>query len=324
MKTLIAALALATLAAFAGGEAAPARGSFEISFPEDQDTYIAFDGLTVNGEGKELLIEFEGSIGPDGKSIRATWRSGDGSKKDDFVLKKYKPGDASFVYRASKSLANLDFGSNQYRLIATFADGSTKEVELTLYVIHGHMGEKAKPVIYLYPPDEREVSVRVSPAGGVTTSIPAMGGGWKVRARPDGSLFDMSTGKAYPYLFWESKDYGPPIDRSEGFVVARESLGPWLSGKLAYLGLEPREIRDFSDYWLPILSSTPYTFLRFYPRERIDREAPLEVSPAPDTLIRVFFEHVGLDAPVPVREQALEAGPRRAGFSVVEWGGRRE
>ena len=88
MKTLIVALALATLSAYAGGEAVPARGSFDISFPEDQDTYVAFEGLTINGEGKELLIEFEGSIGPDGKEIRATWRSGDGSKKDDFVLKK--------------------------------------------------------------------------------------------------------------------------------------------------------------------------------------------------------------------------------------------
>ena len=48
--------------------------------------------------------------------------------------------------------------------------------------------------------------------------------------------------------------------------------------------------------------------------------AKLEISPVPDTLIRVFMTFKPLDQPVDIEPQTLTA-PERTGFTVVEWGG---
>ena len=63
-----------------------------------------------------------------------------------------------------------------------------------------------KPVIYLYPEQAQEVSVRLDYDGRLTDTIPAYGDGWKVTAWPDGRLVNHSDGKEYPYLFWEGED----------------------------------------------------------------------------------------------------------------------
>ena len=46
----------------------------------------------------------------------------------------------------------------------------------------------------------------------------------------------------------------------------------------------------------------------------------LNVSPAPDTCIRVFMAYKPLTAPVDLPAQTFET-PERTGFTVVEWGG---
>ena len=47
---------------------------------------------------------------------------------------------------------------------------------------------------------------------------------------------------------------------------------------------------------------------------------PLEVSPNPDSIIRVLMTYKGLKSPINVKEQVLET-PNRDGFVLVEWGG---
>lgn len=61
----------------------------------------------------------------------------------------------------------------------------------------------AKPVIYLYPETEIEVSVRLDFSGKLTCTYPAYNDGWKVLAKPDGTLLVPDTGREYSYLFWE-------------------------------------------------------------------------------------------------------------------------
>ena len=46
----------------------------------------------------------------------------------------------------------------------------------------------------------------------------------------------------------------------------------------------------------------------------------LDVTPVPDTVLRVFVVWRGLDAPVEIEAQTLTA-PTREGFTLVEWGG---
>ena len=46
----------------------------------------------------------------------------------------------------------------------------------------------------------------------------------------------------------------------------------------------------------------------------------MEVSPKPDTLIRIFLSIKKIDAPMEIKEQKLEHNERK-GYTVVEWGG---
>ena len=47
---------------------------------------------------------------------------------------------------------------------------------------------------------------------------------------------------------------------------------------------------------------------------------PLEITPKPDTIIRIVMEFKGLEEPIQIKEQKLIT-PQRTGFTVVEWGG---
>ena len=286
----------------------------------------------------DVKLTFKGEVSSNCKSIRVLWAPEsdsfiqyylegrtsklNGIKVDDFVLKQFKPGDRTFIYNVGGKLDNLQQGTNHYRFIATFNDGSQKSYSMSYYVYCGGAAEKAKPVIYLYPKKKQDVTVSVAPEGGVTESIPEMGKAWKVTAWPDGKIVEKKSGKEYPYLFWESKDNDTPIDLSEGFVVKTSELKAFFEQKLSILGLNQKEIADFNEYWIPEMQGKAYVFINFYTKERIDREAPLTVSPKPDTVIRVYFDHIKLDTPFEVPEQQLEPAGRQ-GFAVVEWGGRR-
>ena len=46
----------------------------------------------------------------------------------------------------------------------------------------------------------------------------------------------------------------------------------------------------------------------------------MNVSPKPDTLIRIFLTIKKIDSPIEIKEQKLEHHERK-GFTVVEWGG---
>ena len=48
--------------------------------------------------------------------------------------------------------------------------------------------------------------------------------------------------------------------------------------------------------------------------------ASLDISPAPDSILRVFMAYQPLDEPIEMEPQQLEPFIR-TGFTVVEWGG---
>jgi hypothetical protein len=180
--------------------------------------------------------------------------------------------------------------------------------------------EKAKPVIYLYPPKTETVNVQVNPIGGFTKTEPAYGSGWQVSATPTSVLTNLADGKNYPYLFWEGGKEGVVVTPNEGFVVARAGVAQLLEEKLTLLGLNQQERKDFIEFWQPRLAQAPYYFITFISRKEIDRVAPLSVSPQPDTIIRVLMDYKALTSPVSVKPLPLVSTPRK-GFTVVEWGG---
>ena len=178
----------------------------------------------------------------------------------------------------------------------------------------------AKPAIYLYPQTPTQVNVTLTLRSGYfTQTIPAYGNGWHVLARPNGKLTNLADGKTYPYLFWEAMERAPWPETKEGFVVAREDLESFLREKLAYMGLIPAEYEEFIGYWLPILSQNEYSLIYFAGEEYTSRY-PLEIIPAPDSLLRVFMVARAATGNENVPQQKLKPFARK-GFAVIEWGG---
>lgn len=175
-----------------------------------------------------------------------------------------------------------------------------------------------KPVIYLYPEETTDVSVNLEFKGDLTVTYPAYNNGWNVTAQPDGTLLNHADGKEYPYLFWEGK-HGMEMNFSEGFVVKGEDTAVFLQDTLSKMGLTPREYHDFIVYWLPEMQENPYNLISFQ-WENYEEAAKLDITPAPDNMLRVFMAFQALEAPVEVAEQSLPV-LERSGFTVVEWGG---
>lgn len=174
-----------------------------------------------------------------------------------------------------------------------------------------------KPVIYLYPEEETDVSVKLILDGQLTCTYPAYNSGWKVTAAPDGTLTD-ANGQTYNYLYWEGETYAQ-WDMTEGFCIKGEDTAAFLEKTLEKLGLTRREANEFIVYWLPLMEQNPYNIISFQ-TDVYTNAAQLQIDPAPDTLIRVFMTFKASDYMIRLLPQKLTA-PERIGFTVVEWGG---
>ena len=177
-----------------------------------------------------------------------------------------------------------------------------------------------KPVIYLYPTEETETTVKLLNPERITCSYPKYVDEWNVLAKPNGDLIDLDTGRNLYSLYYESEMVVDINVTNEGFVIKGEDSAKFLEEKLAVLGLTEREAEEFIIYWLPKLESNKYNYIRFATDEEINNNMPLEINPNPDTIIRVLMTFKGLENPIEVEEQKLET-PERKGFTAVEWGG---
>jgi hypothetical protein len=184
----------------------------------------------------------------------------------------------------------------------------------------GSQAECGKPVIYLYPEKTSVVDVKVEPQGGMTVSDPFYNGGWQVKAEPNGQLTEIKSGKQYPYLFWEGRGglYQTP---EKGFLMKKENIATELPEKLAQLGLNANEIKDFMEFWYPRMQAKPYYFVTFLGTQQMNQLAPLTINPRPDTVVRILMDFTPLDKPVDVLPLSLGRTPARKGFTVIEWGG---
>lgn len=176
-----------------------------------------------------------------------------------------------------------------------------------------------KPIIYLYPEVPTECSVRVDLDGGLSCTYPEHGdSGWNgFLANPDGTLV-FPDGREYYALYWEGLNQ-MDLDLTRGFCVKGEDTSEFLEWALAEQGLTPREANEFIVYWLPQMQENEYNVISFQTDGYTD-SARLEITPTPDTLIRVFMTYYSSDAPVEIEAQELSCCDR-LGFTVVEWGG---
>ena len=180
-------------------------------------------------------------------------------------------------------------------------------------------GQDLKPVIYLYPQqDATQISVKLDYNGTLTTLDPAFNieNGWSVTANTNGQI--TLDDKTYGYLFWEGNPNNQ-YDFYSGFCIKGSETEAFLKEKLPYLGLNDSETSAFISYWLPMMKDNKYNVISFQ-EGAYTNNAKLEVTPKPDSVIRVFMAWYPSEKEVKILPQDI-SGASRSGFSVVEWGG---
>lgn len=177
----------------------------------------------------------------------------------------------------------------------------------------------AKPIIYLYPEVPTLCSVKINLDGILTCTYPEhVENGWKdFTAYPDGTLI-FEDSKEYYALYWESLQEDL-WSFEQGFCVAGEDTAEFLEWALSEQGLSPREANEFIIYWLPLMQENPYNVIAFQ-TDTYTEDAVLEITPAPDSLLRVFMAYYPTTEKIDIAPQQFESF-ERVGFTVVEWGG---
>ena len=175
-----------------------------------------------------------------------------------------------------------------------------------------------KPILYFYPEEPTVCSVSLAINGRLTCTYPSYERGWKdFTAYPDGTLI-FPDGKEYYALYWEGIQ-DVEWDFTQGFSVRGEDTAAFLEWALAEQGLSPREANEFIIYWLPRMQDNPYNVISFQ-TGLYTENASLEITPAPDALLRVFMAYYPSSSAVEIEPQSFD-GFLRHGFTVVEWGG---
>ncbi|CAE7142225.1 unnamed protein product [Rhizoctonia solani] len=143
---------------------------------------------------------------------------------------------------------------------------------------------------------------------------------WTVDAQPDGVLWDHATRREVSYLFWEAHTNpkllsSPPITRPSSPVEVTSHFDPtsptllsghsallpfdkvtgYIDDVLVALGLHTEARTSFITYWLPDLSKHTHIALRFLPQDEYEKAAPLNISPMPEVMTRVFMLFRGVE-----------------------------
>ncbi len=178
-----------------------------------------------------------------------------------------------------------------------------------------------KPIIYLYPEEAIPVKIHLDYPGDLFVTYPEYKDSWEVIAYPDGKILNKEDGKEYSYLFWEGRDSeAVEYDMTTGYIVTGENTAEFLQNKLSEIGLLPKEYNEFIVYWLPQMIENEYNLIHFATKNEYHNRIELNVSPKPDSILRVFVVFKGLNEKIDIKPQVLEPF-NREGFTVVEWGG---
>ena len=193
-------------------------------------------------------------------------------------------------------------------------DSSTKTGEVKT----SFCGGIAKPVLYLYPKKTTKLKVTFEHPEYLETTYPKYTGSWEVKAHANGDLYD-NNGAYYYALYWDEKQVHS-VDFSTGYYVEKDNAIEFLEQKLSYIGLSRREANEFIMYWLPILEKNGKSLVYFELTEERESYNKLNISPKPDSMLRLVIHIKKVDRKVNIPKQNLTKFQRK-GFVAVEWGG---
>jgi hypothetical protein len=195
----------------------------------------------------------------------------------------------------------------------------------TFYVTNGPptaewISPYCKPAIYLYPESTSFINVKINPLGKILITIPEYPIlGWNVIAFPSGDIYHQNT--HFDYLFYEASIPDDKIVLPDvGFVIPYNNLNNFLSSLVKKLGLNEKETNQFTEYWLKVLPKSRYYQIKIVEQSELDYISPLNITPFPDSVIRVSLHFTPLEEELSIIEPRI-ISPIRNGFTVVEWGG---
>ncbi len=232
----------------------------------------------------------------------------------------------SGYYNANQLDNEQEKDAGIYLIIETGENGPSSGVEYYFNVdTHNtkkfdlpEIGGYAKPVLYLYPEEETNVTVTFENKNNITVSYPKFKNSWEVVAKPNGDLYDKD-GKYYYGLYWE-EELNHKVDFTEGFYVEKENAIEFLEEKLESIGLNNKERNEFIMYWLPILERNEKNLVYFELTEERDNFNKLIINPVPDSILRLAIHVKKVNEKVNIKEEILPTF-ERVGFTAVEWGG---
>lgn len=179
-----------------------------------------------------------------------------------------------------------------------------------------------KPVIYLYPPEQTNVSVKVHPEGEFIFTYPRYEENWECTAFPSGRI-EINQNE-YNYLFWEANQTinKESIQKTPASIVSKDKLVAFLEKSLDQFGFNSKEKADFITFWAPQMMKHEATEIRFLINEECDQFANLDIAPKPDNLIRLYIVWSPIHEAISTNATDLGIPKQdRSGFTVLEWGG---
>lgn len=234
------------------------------------------------------------------------------------------PGVPDVIKNCSKVAATGNAPGLQ-QIVMNNTDSKSNSIQLKTFSIVDNKGipwlsPYCKPAIYLYPKEKMQINVKVAPKGKLTLTIPPYPQtGWDVTADPNGDIW--SGNNLYKYLYYEAQVPDKLIDpQDSGYVVPFSQLSALLTNILPKLGLNFTEQQDFITYWLKVLPQSPFYRIDVIPVTTLNAIAPLDITPKPDSLIRVTLYFIPLADKINLKTPDLPI-VKRDGFTVVEWGG---
>lgn len=175
-----------------------------------------------------------------------------------------------------------------------------------------------KPVIYLYPEVEMDITVKYDDATKLLTTYPKYQDGWSMHVLPNSVMYDEAGRSYYALYFEEIRRWD--CDFSVGFLVKDSDALAFLEEKLAILGFNERESNEFIMYWLSTLENNEYSLVYFEQTALRNANVPLDLSVEPDSMLRVIMHIKAANGDEEIEEEQLLPF-ERTGFTIVEWGG---
>ncbi|WP_430406596.1 hypothetical protein [Fluviicola sp.] len=271
---------------------------------------------SAKGARIKIICEFDSDYNPS-RELRL------GINGSDELIKLNEKNECIVIRKPQKSVFQFFYDFNFQEIETDTIE--IKAGQITIISLHfkdqNEMRPVKKPVIYLYPESDTELSVQLKTKGDLTFSYPDYSKGWKGTAHPDGSI-DID-GTHYPYLFWESEQRFNSFDsRLGGFVINRKNVVESLEKHLTDLGFNDKEKTDFITFWGPQLQQYEEVMIQFVLNDACDEFATLEIEPKPAHLNRVYmiWAHITPGEVELIKPQILKKLDR-TGFDVLEWGG---